>query len=146
MPVKLCYMGNTFINSNAYQGRLKETTQCGAELIGDGTVAADAEILAMVVESLLSSGLKEFQISVGHAQFFRGLAEAAGLDEEQQQELRELLANKNYFGVEEMVEGMHLNDTLKKLFSLLGSFETQVEELAEQVSCFGLPEHSFRNY
>lgn len=130
MPVKLCYMGNTFINSNAYQGRLKETTQCGAELIGDGTVAADAEILAMVVESLLSSGLKEFQISVGHAQFFRGLAEAAGLDEEQQQELRELLANKNYFGVEEMVEGMHLNDTLKKLFSLLGSFETQVEELA----------------
>lgn len=127
-------MGNTFINSNAYQGRLKETTQCGAELIGDGTVAADAEILAMVVESLLSSGLKEFQISVGHAQFFRGLAEAAGLDEEQQQELRELLANKNYFGVEEMVEGMHLNDTLKKLFSLLGSFETQVEELAEAKS------------
>ena len=100
MPVKLCYMGNTFINSNAYQGRLKETTQCGAELIGDGTVAADAEIL----------------------------------DEEQQQELRELLANKNYFGVEEMVEGMHLNDTLKKLFSLLGSFETQVEELAEAKS------------
>ena len=134
MPVKLCYMGNTFINSNAYQGRLKETTQCGAELIGDGTVAADAEILAMVVESLLSSGLKEFQISVGHAQFFCGLAEAAGLDEEQQQELRELLANKNYFGVEEMVEGMHLNDTLKKLFSLLGSFETQVEELAEAKS------------
>ena len=72
----------------------------------------------MVVESLLSSGLKEFQISVGHAQFFRGLAEAAGLDEEQQQELRELLANKNYFGVEEMVEGMHLNDTLKKLLDV----------------------------
>ena len=54
--------------------------------------------------------------------------------QEQQQELRELLANKNYFGVEEMVEGMHLNDTLKKLFSLLGSFETQVEELAEAKS------------
>lgn len=131
MPVKLCYMGNTFINSSAYQGRLKENTQCGVELIGDGTVAADAEILSMVVESLLASGLKEFQISVGHAQFFRGLVEAAGLDEEQEQELRELLANKNYFGVEEMVEGMHLNDTLKKLFALLGSFETQVEELAE---------------
>lgn len=131
MPVKLCYMGNTFINSSAYQGRLKENTQCGVELIGDGTVAADAEILSMVVESLLASGLKEFQISVGHAQFFRGLVEAAGLNEEQELELRELLANKNYFGVEEMVEGMHLDDTLKKLFALLGSFETQVEELAE---------------
>ena len=47
MPVKLCYMGNTFINSSSYQGRLKETTQCGVELIGDGSVCADAEILAI---------------------------------------------------------------------------------------------------
>ena len=27
MPVKLCYLGNTFINSSDYQGRLKESTQ-----------------------------------------------------------------------------------------------------------------------
>ena len=48
MPVKLCYLGNTFINSSDYQGRLKETTQCGAELIGDDSISADAEILSMV--------------------------------------------------------------------------------------------------
>ena len=41
MPIRLCYMGNTFINNNSYQGRLKENTQIGAELIGDGTVDAD---------------------------------------------------------------------------------------------------------
>lgn len=81
IPVKLCYMGNTFINSSSYQGRLKETTQCGVELIGDGSVAADAEILAMVVDSLKASGLKEFQISVGHASFFQGLVQSAGLGE-----------------------------------------------------------------
>ena len=96
MPVKLCYMGNTFINSSSYQGRLKETTQCGVELIGDGSVCADAEILAMVVDSLRASGLKEFQISVGHARFFHGLIEAAGLGEEAEEELRELLNNKNF--------------------------------------------------
>ena len=134
MPIRLCYSGNTFVNRSSYQGRLKESTQMGVELLGDASVDGDGEIIAMTVELLKAAGLKEFQISVGHAQFFRGLAEAAGLDEEQQQELRELLANKNYFGVEEMVEGMHLNDTLKKLFSLLGSFETQVEELAEAKS------------
>lgn len=131
MPVKLCYMGNTFINSSSYQGRLKETTQCGVELIGDGSVCADAEILAMVVDSLHASGLKEFQISVGHARFFRGLIEAAGLGEEAEEELRELLNNKNFFGVEEFVETLNLDTNLKKLFTMLGSFETQVEELAE---------------
>ena len=78
MPVKLCYLGNTFINSSDYQGRLKESTQCGAELIGDGSISADAEILSMTVESMLESGLKNFQISVGHSQFFYGLTKAAG--------------------------------------------------------------------
>ena len=131
VPVRLCYMGNTFINSSAYQGRLKETTQCGVELIGDGSVEADAEILAMMVESLKTSGLKEFQISVGHAQFSRGLIEAAGLDEEAEKQLYELLSNKNFFGVEEFVEKLHLEENLKKLFLMLGSFETQPEELKE---------------
>lgn len=130
MPVKLCYMGNTFINSSSYQGRLKETTQCGAELIGDGSVAADAEILAMVVDSLRSSGLKEFQISVGHAQFFRGLVEEAGFGEEDEDELRELLNNKNFFGVEEFVEKLNPEADLKELFLMLGSFETEAEDLA----------------
>jgi ATP phosphoribosyltransferase regulatory subunit len=131
MPVKLCYMGDTFINSSAYQGRLREATQCGVELIGDGSVGADAEILAMVVDSLRASGLKEFQISVGHAQFFRGLLDEAGLDEEAEEALRELLSNKNFFGVEEFLETLSLDAPLRKLFLMLGSFDTQVEELGQ---------------
>ena len=131
MPVKLSYMGNTFINSPSYQGRLKETTQCGAELIGDGSVAADAEILAMVVDCLTGSGLKEFQISVGHARFFQGIVEAAGLGEEQEDQLRSLLSNKNFLGVEEFAEQLDLSDELKELMLMLGSFETAAEELSD---------------
>ena len=62
MPIRLCYMGNTFINNSSYQGRLKESTQLGAELIGDSTVDADAEILSMTVECLQKAGLKDFQL------------------------------------------------------------------------------------
>ena len=60
--------------------------------------------------------------------------EAAGLNEEAEQELRELLSNKNYFGVEELVEGITMEEPLKKLFALLGSFETDIDELAEAKS------------
>ena len=63
--VTLSYTGNTFINNSSYQGRLKETTQMGVERIGDDSAEADAELLAMTVECLLKSGLKEFQVSVG---------------------------------------------------------------------------------
>lgn len=129
MPVKLCYMGNTFINSSDYQGRLKETTQCGVELIGDAGAAADAEILAMAVASLKAGGLTDFQISVGHARFFQGLVEAAGLNDEAEQELRELIANKNFLGVEEFIETLDPEPNLKALFLMLGSFETDAKDL-----------------
>ena len=101
-PVRLCYMGNTFINNNSYQGRLKESTQLGAELIGDNTVAADAEVLA-------------------HVDFFRGLKEAANLEEDTEQELIELISNKNFFGVEELLDSLHLSKELNELFSMLGN-------------------------
>lgn len=70
-PLRFCYVGNTFINNSSYQGYLKETTQLGAELIGDNSVDSDAEVIAMVIECLLKAGLKEFQVSIGQVDFLR---------------------------------------------------------------------------
>ena len=47
LPIRLCYTGNTFVNHSSYQGRLREATQLGAELIGDDSVEADAEMLKL---------------------------------------------------------------------------------------------------
>ena len=119
--VRLCYMGNTFINNSSYQGRLKETTQLGAELVGDNSVTADAEILALAVNALKTAGLQEFQLGVGHVDFFRGLVQAAKLEEDSEQELITLISNKNFFGVQELIDSLHLSEELKELFAMLGS-------------------------
>lgn len=129
LPVKLCYMGNTFTNSSDYQGRFKEVTQCGAESIGDASVYADAEILAMTVDALKASGLKDFQIAVGHSQFFKGLIEASKLSEDVEIELKEYILNKNFFGVEEILKANSIDEDLKYLFSLLGMFEASIGDL-----------------
>lgn len=131
MPIRLYYMGNTFINNSSYQGRLKENTQLGAELIGDNSVDADAEIISMAVECLLTAGLKEFQLSVGHSDFFTGLIEAAGLDEDTKDELRELISNKNYFGVEEVISNWEMDENLRELFRMLGGFYFSIDEMAK---------------
>ncbi len=131
MPVRLYYMGNTFINNSSYQGRLKENTQLGAEFIGDNSVDADAEMISMAVECLLAAGLKEFQLSVGHSDFFTGLMEAAGFDEDGEEELRELIANKNYFGVEEVVAKWEMEENLRELFRMLGGFYFSADEMAK---------------
>lgn len=129
LPVRLCYMGNTFINNTSYQGRLKESTQLGAEMIGDNSVDADAEIIALVVNSLKTAGLQEFQIGIGHVGFFKGLIEAAKLPEETVSDLIALISNKNFFGVEELIDSLRLTADLKELFSMLGSISMSEDML-----------------
>lgn len=118
-PVRLCYAGNTFINHTSYQGRLKENTQLGAELIGLDSIEADAEMIAMVVDGLKKTGLKEFQVSIGHIDFIRGLMEAAELGEEQSAEIRALITNRNYFGIEEILDSNHVKGSVKTAFRIL---------------------------
>ena len=130
-PVRLFYMGNTFINNSSYQGRLKETTQLGAELVGDNSLFADAEMISMAVDCLLAAGLKEFRINIGHADFFAGLMDAAGFCEEAAQELKELIANKNYFGVEEAVSAHPMDENLRELFAMLGGLYCSGDEMAK---------------
>ncbi len=118
-PIRLSYIGNTFINNNEYQGKLKEITQIGAELIGDTTSDADAELVAMVIKCLLKTGLTEFQVEIGHVNFFKGLLEESGIDESTEEELRVLISNKNNFGVEELLKNRDMSDELKNVFSKL---------------------------
>lgn len=131
LPIRLCYTGNTFINHSNNQGRLREVTQMGAELIGDDSVEADAEMLAMVIESMLAIGLKEFQLSVGHLGFFQSLIEDAALDEEARERVIELINNRNYFGVEEYLDSIMVKRSSKEAFAALGDLVGGVEVLAK---------------
>ena len=116
MPLRFCYAGNTFINHSSYQGRLKEVTQLGAELIGDNSAEADAEMTALIINCLKNAGLTEFQLSIGQMDFFKSLTEEANMDDETEQKLRELIINKNMFGVEEIVQEQSMRPGLKEIF------------------------------
>ena len=87
MPLRLCYLERTFKNNSSYQGRLKERAETGAELIGDDSEDADAEMIAMVIDSLRQAGLQEFQVELGQVAFYRSLLKEAGLEEEVEEEL-----------------------------------------------------------
>lgn len=130
-PIRLSYMGNTFINQANYQGRLKETTQIGAELINDDSVYADGEIIALVIECMLKSGLTEFQVSIGQVDFFKSILNEAGIDEETEYELRELISNKNYFGIDEFAIEKNLKSEHQHVFQRLPELFGSVDILDE---------------
>ena len=131
LPLRFCYEGNTFINQSDYQGRLKETTQCGAEYIGDSSSFADAEMLALVVASLKSVGLDEFQLSIGHALYYEGLVKAASLSLNQEEEIKSLIVNKNFLELEKFIKTLDLENDLLALFEGLNTFSVDIDKLNE---------------
>lgn len=131
LPIRLCYKGNTFINHSSYRGRLHETTQAGAELIGLDSVEADAEMVAMAVESLKEVGLGDFQIHIGNVEFFESFIAETGLDKEKEIKLREFISNRNYFGVDELLQNANTKETTKVAFQVLPELIGGVEILRE---------------
>ncbi len=134
IPLRFCYSGNNFINTSDLQGKLKETTQMGAELLGDASPEADAEMLAMLVEALRNAGLQEFQVSVGQIEYFKGLCANAALDEETELALREFISNRNEFGAQELLLEKNIPaDSVKALLSvnsLFGAYDILDKALA----------------
>lgn len=120
LPIRLCYEGNTFTNKISHQGKLCEVTQVGGELVNDDSSAADAEILATVVDCIQASGLEEFQVEVGEVDFFKGVIEEAGLSVEEESHIRAYIQNKNFFGLQEYVKQLDISEHLKRV---LVSFE-----------------------
>lgn len=127
IPLRFSYCGNTFINNSSLQGKMKETTQLGAELIGDRSIEGDAEIVALAINLLLESGLENFQLDVGHVGFFQALAREASMDKAAVEQMRVLIESKNYFGVEALLEQLTLPketaDIFLKLPELFGSYD-----------------------
>lgn len=129
--VSLCYTGNTFINSSSFRGQMKETTQMGVEKFGDFSAEADAELIVMTIECLKAAGLSDFQVSIGQVNYFKSLLKEAGLDEYQEEQLRSLISQKNYFGVEDLLAEQNLSEDLvkplKELPQLFGNVEVLVK-------------------
>ena len=115
MQMRLCYTGGVFIHHDGYQGKLSETTQIGAEIIGDSTSDTDGEMLMLTIECLKKCGLNEFKIDIGHAGIFRGLIREAGLKPEEVSRLRAFIENKNSHAVVELIKDKELSDGVREV-------------------------------
>ncbi len=99
VPLRLMYGGQVFRYENVQAGRLREFNQVGVELIGEKGPEADGEILALVIEALKCIGLKEFTVSLGHTGVLEGLQEGLSWREEDLDELRSLILEKDFAGL-----------------------------------------------
>lgn len=116
IPLRFYYFENVFRHNENYQGKLREFTQAGVELIGVNSYDADAEIIAVSVNSLLSCGLKNFKICIGQVQFFYGVLEEGCFDKETCDKIRKYIVEKDYAAVRKLTEESDAPDNIKTLF------------------------------
>ena len=118
IPLKLSYSGSTFRNDEAFsQARQREFSQVGIELIGENKPEADAEVISVVIETLLAAGMKQFQIDIGQVGYFMELAKQAQLNPEQADQLRSLINDKDFVAIEQFLNILEIPEELKKIFA-----------------------------
>ena len=128
---RLSYRAQLFRYEEAQAGRQCEFTQCGIEMMGATGAAADAEVIALAVNTLLEAGLKNFNITLGQMEFINGLIEAAALTEEQAQEIKHCLIRRNVAGLEEAVDAAKIPEQLANIFKELLFLHGGVELLKD---------------
>jgi ATP phosphoribosyltransferase regulatory subunit len=122
-PLRFSYIGSTFQNISSLQGKYSEVTQEGAELIGDASAYADAEMVSLLIESLLRTGLENFRISVGEVDYFKGLCSEAKLSPEEEADLRDLISSKNPIAAADLLKELNISDEMRdKLLRITDTF------------------------
>ena len=80
-PYRRYAMGPVWRNEKPGPGRFREFWQCDADTVGTSTVAADAEICAMLGEALIAAGIApdDFTVRINDRKVMNGVLERAGL-------------------------------------------------------------------
>ena len=94
-PLKFCYEGSAFTNTSSLQGKLKESTQMGAEYINDDSAEADEETEGELREYVSGKNyfaaetlLKKQNMDAGLADRFLQITSLAGNDADLEQMLQ----------------------------------------------------------
>lgn len=91
---RLCYAGHVVHTRPKNPLATRTPIQAGLEFYGEPTIAADIEVVSLLLESLALAGLPRQHIDLGHVGIYRAVAAAAGLSKVQEDAFFELLQRK----------------------------------------------------
>ena len=114
-PLRLFYLTNVFRYEQAQAGRQCEFYQAGVELMAAPGPSADAEVIALAVETMLDAGLQDFQISLGQIQFISGIMAENDLSVQQGQQIKQCMVKRDLVGLGEILAQCGLTSSGRQL-------------------------------
>jgi len=129
---RLCYIGNVLQTLPQGQGTSRNPIQLGAEIYGHTGPESDIEILQLMTEVLGTAGIKsDLLLDLGHVGIFRGLAEHAELNTEQEEELFTALQRKALPEIESLLTQYGLSDDAYQMLLALADLNGDVSVLTK---------------
>lgn len=92
---RLCYAGSVLHTRPASLHQTREVLQLGAELYGHAGIAADREVLALMLSALGTIGVPCTHLDLGQVGIFRALAAEAELTQEEVEDLTAAMVAKD---------------------------------------------------
>ncbi len=114
LPLRFCYVADSFRPLAVHRGQHGEFAQAGAELLGLGTAATDAEVVTLLCDALAACGLPEFRVSIGTTAFHAALVASLQLTPEDAEATLEALAERDYPLLETIVANAGLGDDARR--------------------------------
>lgn len=119
LPLKLSYISSVFRYEQTQAGRQCEFYQAGVELMGPGSPATDAEVVALAVTGLLRSGLTEFTVCLGQVEFLNGILNQYRLSSQEQEDLKAAMERRNLVELNQLVDELNLPENAKQVLKEL---------------------------
>jgi len=116
VPERVYCTGNVYKNKSYAGSDLGEISLLGIELAGESNPKADAEVISVMINSLLGIGLTEFTISISNAAFLASLANDLELD---LKELKSVLSKNNAQELEDYLIQNNISNEHKQLIMSL---------------------------
>lgn len=103
-PVRLYYNQNIYVRNKQLAGRTDEIAQSGIELIGDGSMDADIEVISMAYEALKRNDVQSFKLELCHAGFFNAILNKMNLSPSQKADVCSYIEGKNYSALGDLLD------------------------------------------
>ncbi|MEC8300034.1 MAG: ATP phosphoribosyltransferase regulatory subunit [Pseudomonadota bacterium] len=124
---RLCYVGTAVRTEAASIFSGRNPISAGAELYGDASERADAEIVSLMIESLMALGLNSIHLNLGHVGIFRETIDRLNLQKAERDLIFTAVQKKAILDLEEICHkcGLSKSDThiIKELPNFCGNSE-----------------------
>lgn len=112
---RLCYIGTVLhTRPDGFAGS-RSPIQVGAELYGHAGVESDVEVIELMLRTLSAAGIDQVYLDLGHVGIYRSLAKQAGLNQQQEAELFDMMQRKALPEINEFVVAQKLDDDIAQM-------------------------------